>query len=127
MFREDIADRISVTGLKRHQCGVDDTFIFAREFFGNDSFQLLGIETENFRDQSENENVFAFVLSSAAERFHRQSGDGHADIHEAFVVEVRLDVVGIVKEDSAFLEEAEVVLITVLIERDQKVGFVTGR
>ena len=34
--------------------------------------QLLDIEIENFRDQAEDENVFALVLGRAAERFDRE-------------------------------------------------------
>ena len=99
---QNFADRISVPCLERHQGGVDDAFVFPGEFLGDDSFQLLDIEAENFRDQSEDENIFALVLGGAAKRFNRQSGDGHADVHETFVIEVRLDVVWIVKKDAAF-------------------------
>src|SRR5207248_5633594 len=53
--------------------------------------------------------------------------DRHADINETFVVEVRLNVVRIVKQHAAFFEKVDVVLIAVLIKRDQKIGFVTGR
>ena len=55
--------------------------------------QFLDIEIENFRDQTEHENVFALVLGRAAERFNGQSSDRHADVNETFIVEVRLDVV----------------------------------
>jgi hypothetical protein len=82
---------------------------------------------ENFRDQAEDENVFALVLGRAAERFNGQAGDRHADVNETFVVEVRLDVVRIVKQDAALAEKIDVVLVTVLIKRDQKIGFITGR
>ena len=51
---------------------------------------------------------------------------GHADVDETFVVEVRLDVIGIVKEHAAFFQKADVVLVTVLIKRDEEVGFVAG-
>ena len=53
------------------------------------------------RDQTEDENVFALVLGRAAERFDGQPGDRNADVNETFVVGVRLDVIGIVKEDAA--------------------------
>ena len=33
--------------------------------------QLLDIETEDFRDQAEDENVFAFVLGRAAKGLNR--------------------------------------------------------
>ncbi len=126
-MREHFADRISVAGLERHQRGIDDALVFAREFFRDQLFQLLGIEIENFRDQSEHENVFAFVFSGAAERFDGEAGDRHADINETFVVEVRLDVVRIVKQHATFAQEIDVVLVTVLIKRDQEIGFVAGR
>ena len=80
-----------------------------------------------FAIRPEHENVFALVLGGAAERFDGQTGDGHADINETLVVEVRLDVVGIVKQDAAFAQKIDVVLVTVLVKRDQKIGFVTGR
>ena len=35
-----------------------------------------------------------------------------------------LDVIGIVKENAAFFQEADVVLVTVLIKRDEEIGFV---
>src|SRR4029077_13092219 len=73
------------------------------------------------------ENVFTLVLGRSAQRFHRQAGDRHTDINGTFVVQVRLNVVRIVKQHAAFFEKSEVVLITVLIKRDQKIGFVTGR
>src|SRR5207253_8222763 len=41
--------------------------------------------------------------------------------------EVGLDVIRIVKQDAAFFEKVDVVLITVLIKRDEKIGFVTRR
>ena len=96
--------------------------------FSRDQFlQLFDVEIENLRDQPENENVFAFVLCGAAQRFDRQTGDRHADINESFIVEVWLDVVGIVKQDAAFAQKMDVILVTVLVKRDEKVGFVTRR
>ena len=127
MFRQDVADRIRVTGLERHQCRVDHAFVFPSEFLGDNSFQLLNIEIKNFSDEAEDENIFAFVLGRAAERFHGKTGDRHADVKETFIVEVRLDVVRVVKQDAAFSQEADVILVTVLIKRDQKIGFVPGR
>jgi hypothetical protein len=43
------------------------------------------------------------------------------------VVEVRLDVVRIVEHDAALADEADMVLVTVLVKRDQKIGFIAGR
>ncbi len=127
MFCQNIADWISVAGLEGHERGVHDALVFAAEFFADQCFQLFDVEIENLRDQPENENVFAFVLGGAAERFDGQTCDGNADINETFIVEVRLDVVGIVKQHAAFFQEIEVVLVTVLVKRDEKVGFITGR
>ena len=79
-----------------------------------------------FADQAEDENVFALVLGRAAERFDGQAGDRHADVNETFVVEIRLDVIRIVKQDAAFFQKVDVVLITVLVKRDEKIGFVAG-
>ena len=123
---ENFADGIGIAGGERHDGGVDDALVFAAEFFLDQRVELFDIETENFRDQSEDENVFALVLGRAAERFDGQAGDGNADVNETFVVEIRLDVIGIVKEDAAFFQKTDVVLVTVLIKRDQKIGFVTG-
>src|SRR6202043_3575967 len=97
------------------------------ELFLDQRGKLLNIEIKNFRDQTEHENVFALVLGGPAECFNRQTRDRDADIHETFVVEVRLNIVGIVKQDAAFFEKVDVVLITVLIKSDKKVGFITGR
>src|SRR5205807_640457 len=59
---QDIADRIGIAGLERHHRRVDDALVFAGKFFGDDPLQLVDIETENFRDQAEDENIFALVL-----------------------------------------------------------------
>ena len=82
---------------------------------------------ENLRDQSEDENVFALVLRGSTERFDRQSGDRHPDVNEALIVEIGLDVIRIIKKNAAFLEKADVVLITMLIKRDQEIRFITRR
>ena len=124
LVRQDVADGIAVAGLKRHERGVDDALVFAAEFFRDEGLQFLDIEMENFRDQTEDENVFAFVLRRSAERFDGQSGDRHADVNETFVVEVRLDVIRIVKQDAALFQKADVVLVTVLIKRDEEIGFI---
>src|SRR5205823_4279890 len=97
------------------------------EFFADQSFQLICVEIENLRDQSEHENVFALVLRGAAQRFDRKAGDGNTDVDETFVVKVRLDVVRIVKQDPAFAQKMEVVLIAVLIKCDEKIGLVACR
>ena len=126
LIGEHFADRIGVAGGERHDGGVDDALVFAGELFLDQRREFFDVEMENFRDQAEHENVFALVLGRAAERFNGQAGDGDADVNETFVIEVRLDVVGIVKEDAAFFQEIDVVLVTVLIKRDEKIGFVTG-
>ncbi len=127
LFRQDVADRVSVAGLERHDRGVDDALVFAGEFFRDQRLQLVDVEIENLRDQAEDENVFALVLRRPAERFDRQAGDRHADVNETFVVEVRLDVVRIVKQDAAFFQKVDVVLVTVLIKRDEEIGFIARR
>src|SRR2546421_6133224 len=81
---------------------------------------------KNFRDQTEDENVFAFVLRGAAERFDGESGDRHADVNKTPIIKVGLDVVRIVKEHAAFFQKADVVLIAVLVKRDEEIGFVAG-
>src|SRR5436190_18447860 len=126
-LRENIADGITVAGLERHQGGVHDTLVFAGELFANQRLQFFDVEVENFRDQAENENVFALVLRGAAERFNGEAGDRHANVNETFIVKVRLDVVGIVKENAAVFEETDVVLVAVLVKRDEEIGFVAGR
>ena len=124
LLRQDVADRVAVASLEGHQRGVDDALVFAREFFRDERFQFVDIEIEYLRDQTEDENVFAFVLRRPAQRFDGQSGDRHTDVNETFVVEVRLDVVRIVKQNAALFQKADVVLVTVLIERDEEIGFV---
>ena len=42
MFGEDIADRIRVAGVERHQRGVHHALVLATEFFGDQPFQLVG-------------------------------------------------------------------------------------
>src|SRR5436190_7707601 len=126
-LRENIADGITVPGLERHQGGVHDALVFAGEFFANQRLQFLDVEVENFRDQPENENVFALVLGGAAERFDGEPGDRHADVNETFVVEVGLDVIGIVKKNAALFQKPDVVLVAVLVKRHEEIGFVAGR
>src|SRR5262245_66240430 len=127
MLRQNVADWICVTGLESHQRRVHNALIFATEFFADQSFQLIDVEIENLRDQPENENVLAFVLGRAAQRFDGQTSDGDADVHETFVVQIRLDVIGIVKQDAAGEREMGVVLITVLKKSDEKSGYITFR
>ena len=124
LLRQDIADGVGVAGGKRHDGGVGDARVFAGKFFFDQGRQLLDIEVKDFRDQPEDEDVFALVLRRSAERFDRQSGDGHADVNETFVVQIGLDVVGVVEEDAAVFQKADVVLVTVLIKRDEEVGFI---
>src|SRR5207244_3325356 len=126
LLRQDVADGVSVTGGKRHDGGVGDAGVFAGKFFFDQRRELLDIEMKNFRDQTEDENVFAFVLRRSAKSFDGQSCDWHADVNKTFIVEVRLDVVGIVKEHAAIFQEADVVLVAVLIKRDEEIGFVAG-
>src|SRR5207302_6953741 len=127
LMRQDLADGVSVAGRKRHNGRVDDALIFTGKLFFDQRRQLLDIKMKNLRDQAEDENIFALVFGRAAECFDCQSGNGYADINKTFVVEVGLDVVRIVKQDAAFFEKVNVVLITVLIKRDEKIGFVTSR
>src|SRR4030095_15918142 len=126
-FGEDISNRVPIAGLKGHQSRVHDALVLSTEFFGDQSFQLVGVEIENFRDQAEDENVFAFVLGRAAERFNGQSSDRHGDVNEPCVIEVRFDVVRIVQQYAALAKKTYVVLVTVLVKRYQKIGFITGR
>src|SRR5438132_9099251 len=58
-FRQHIADGIGVASRKRHDGRVDDALVFAGELFFYQLLQLLDIETENFHDQAEDENVCA--------------------------------------------------------------------
>src|SRR4030095_10683312 len=88
VLRQNVADRVRVAGLESHQRRVHHALVFAAEFFRDQSFQLIGIEIENLRDQPEYENVFAFVLRGAAQRLDGQTGDGHADVNATFVVKV---------------------------------------
>ena len=124
---QNIADRIGVAGLESHQRRVHDALVFAGEFFADQSFQLISVEIENLRDQPENEDVFAFVLRGAAKRLDGQTCDWHADVNEPLVIEIWLNVVRIVEQHAAVAQETDVVLVTVLVKRDQKIGFVACR
>src|SRR5437868_13525064 len=98
---QHLADWIGVASLERHQCGVDDTLVFTGKFLADYSFQLLHIEAENFRDKTEDENILALVLGCAPECLNGQSGNRNAHVNETFVVEIRFDIIRIVKEDPA--------------------------
>jgi hypothetical protein len=124
LLGQDVADGIGVAGGEGHDGGVNDALVFAGKFFFDQGRELLDIEMKDFRDQTEDENVFALVFRRSPERFDGQACDRDADVNKTFVVEVRLDVVGIVKEDAAVFQKADVVLVTVLIERDEEIGFV---
>ena len=78
-------------------------------------------------DQAEDEDVLAAVLGGAADGLDGGAGDGDADVADAaLVLEVRLDVVGVVDADAAVAERADVVVVAVLVEGDQEVGLVAG-
>ena len=77
---------------------------FSAKSFPDQSFELARIEMKDPRDQAEHKDVLALVLGRAAERFDGQAGNRHADMNELLVVGVRLDVVGIVKQDAALRE-----------------------
>src|SRR5207237_1796331 len=127
LMRQELDDGVSVAGRKRHNGGVDDALIFTGKLFFDQRRQLLDIKMKNLRDQAEDENIFALVFGRAAECFDCQSGNGYADINKTFVVEVGLDVVRIVKQDADFFEKVDVVLIHVLIKREEQNGIVTRR
>ena len=59
-------------------------------------------------------------------RLDRQAGDRHADVNEALVVGIGLDVIGVVEQDAAVAQRIDVVLVAVLVERDQEIGLVAG-
>src|ERR1043166_7068083 len=71
MFRQNVADRIRIAGLERHQRGVDHALVFAAEFFGNDSLEFLDIEklkriiTEKFGGKNESVVNTALVAFQA--------------------------------------------------------------
>src|SRR5437899_10382045 len=100
MVRQYLADRISVTGLERHQRGVDNALVFAGKFFADQPFQFVDVEIENFRDETQDKNVFAFVLRRTAERFDCETSDRPSDLNEWFVVEVRVNFVWILESQA---------------------------
>ena len=122
--RKDVADGIGIAGLECHERGVGDISGFSAKSLGDQLLELLDVEVKDLRDQPEDENVLAFVLRRSAKRFDGQPGDRNADVNEPFLVRIRLDVVGIVEQDAAVSQEADVVLVAVLVKRDEEVRFV---
>src|SRR5438094_981791 len=49
------------------------------------------------------------------------------DVKETFAIAVWFDVVGFIKQYAAFTQETDVVLVTILVKRDQKICFVPRR
>src|SRR5262249_4566527 len=82
---QDVSDWIRVASLKSHQRRVHDALVFAGKFFADQSFQLVGVEVENLCDQSEDENVFTFVLGRATQRFDGETGDGYTNINKSLI------------------------------------------
>ena len=104
-----------------------DALGLALKAFDNQSLNASGIEVKHARDQTERENVFALVLGRAADGFHSQLGDRAADVTEfSLQILARLHMRCIVQNDTAFLYEIDVVIVAVLIEGHQHIGFVAG-
>src|ERR1043166_9198942 len=124
---EYVTQRVAVTGVEGGERIVQHARIFAGETFADEAFQFRNIQSEHLGHQPERKNIFALVLGSAADRFNCQSGNGNADVVIFFLpFSLRLDVVRIVKHDAALLQRVDMVLVGVLIKRQQNVGFVSG-
>jgi len=83
-------------------------------------------ELEDAGEQAEGEEVLALLARGAAEGLDGEGGDGDADFDEAVVVHVGRDLVGVVEQDAAFAEKADVLVVAVLVEGDQEVRLVSG-
>ena len=124
---QDVADVIAITRVKGHQGILDDALVLAAEPLADQFLELLGIEAENLRDQPKRENILALVAARAADRLDGCARDRHADVVVALVLEVRLHVVGIVKQNASFAKTADVVLVGMLVEGDQEIGVIARR
>jgi len=87
--------------------------------------QFRHVEVEHPRQQAERVNIFALVLGRAANGFDRQRGNRNADVMIVLLpFGLRFNMIGIEKHDAAFFKRTNVVLVRVLIKREQQVGII---
>ncbi len=77
--------------------------------------------------QAQHEDVLPLVLRGSPKRLDGQPRDRNPNMDELLLVRVRLDVVGIIEQDSTIAKKANMVLVAVLMEGDEEVRFVSRR
>ena len=104
---QHVAQRMAVTGMERRQRVVQNARIFAGETFADQLFQLGHIQIKHLGHEAERVNIFALVLGRAADGFHHQAGDRHADMMIILLpFGLRLDVVRIIQDDAALFQRS---------------------
>ena len=123
----DVVRLVAVSGLERVHGGFHHTLALSRETLVDQPLEFLEVEVEHPADQSERINVFALVASRAADRLNRQAGNGDPNV-PIFIkpLLVRLNVVTVVNQNTALAQVTDVVLVGVLVERQQHVGLIAG-
>ena len=124
---QQVFQRVIVAGVEAGVGVVEDRGVLAAKALGDELLQLGDVEVIDFRQQAEYVDVLALVAAGAADGFHGEAGDGHADVAVALLpLGLRGHVVGIIQHDAAKLQRLDVVLVAVLVEGKQHVGLVAG-
>ena len=123
----DVVRLVAVPGLERVHGGLHHALALGRKTLVDQPLEFLEVEVEHSADQAECINVFALVASRAADRLNRQAGDGDPDV-PIFIkpLFVRLNVVAVVNQNTALAQVADVVLVGMLVERQQHIGLIAG-
>ena len=116
---------VGVTGVEGGQRVLRDALVLAGEALGDELLKLRQVQVEHAGDQAERVKVLALVLRRAADGLNCQTGDRYADVVVVGgLVGADFDVVRIVQHDAALLERAEMVLIRLLIKRQEHIGVI---
>ena len=118
--------RPGVAGIEGQHGVAHDVLVLPAETFLDQRGDLLDIEIENPGDDAEHVDVLALVFRGAADRLDRARRDRHADLREAMIVGVGLDVIRVVEEHAAGPQRADVGVVAVLVKRDEHVGAIAG-
>ena len=100
---------------------------FAAETFSDQALQLLGIEMKDGRNKTQNKNILPLVFGGPSKRLNGQARYGNAHINISFIIQIRLDLIGIIQKYATFLKKTDMIQVAMLIKGDQKIRLITGR
>src|SRR5208283_6016874 len=110
---------MSVAGTEGVNDPVDDGVPFLVEMVAEHRLEFGTVQVEQSGQQTEDKHVLALVFGGTANRFDGQAGDRHTDGAMPRIGSVRLNLIQIVEEDAAFPESADVVVVRVLVKRNE--------